>query len=100
MAHSSSVAWHPHRTSFFVGAVAVGVLSSPFAALWTFVLGLAVMLAAVFTGRGRLDGTAGAYFVIAGRGRLDGAAGVFFVVAGGLVAGALPYLMVGLLHYR
>jgi hypothetical protein len=83
MAHSSSVAWHPHRTSFFVGAVAVGVLSSPFAAVWTFVLGLAVMLAAVFTGRGRLDGTAGA----------------FFVIAGGLVAGSMPYLLLGLLQY-
>ena len=73
----------PHRTSLFVAAVVVGVLISPFAAVWTFALGLGLMLAAVF----------------AGRGRLDGAAGIFFVIAGGLVAGALPYLMIGLLDY-
>jgi hypothetical protein len=84
MAHVPPVVPVPHRTSLFVVAVLVGVLVSPLAAVWTFGLGLAAMVAAVF----------------AGRGRLDGAAGVFFVVAGGLVAGALPYLMVGLLHYR
>jgi len=83
MAHSSPVPV-PHRTSLFVGAVVVGVLASPLAAVWTFALGLGLMLAAVFTGRGRLDG----------------GAGVFFVVAGGLVAGALPYLLIGLLDYR
>jgi hypothetical protein len=84
MANSSPAVWHPHRTSFFVGAAVVGALCSPFAAVWTFVLGLAVLLAAVFTGRGRLDGAAGACFVI----------------GGGVVAGALPYLMLGLLQYR
>ena len=84
MAHVPPVVPVPHRTSLFVGAVVAAVLLSPFAAVWTFTLGLAAMVAAV----------------MAGRGRLDGAAGVFFVVAGGLVAGALPYLMVGLLDYR
>jgi hypothetical protein len=83
MAQSSPVVWHPHRTSLFVSGVVVGALTSPFAAVWTFVLGLAVLLAAVFTGGGRLDGTAGA----------------FFVIGGGLLAGALPYLMLGLLQY-
>ena len=72
----------PHRTSLFVGAGVVAVLASPLAALWTFALGLAGMVAAVFTGRGRLDGAAGACFVI----------------GGGLVAGALPYLLLGLLQ--
>ncbi len=83
MAYSSPAAGLPHRTSLFVGSVVVGVLTSPFAAVWTFVLGLGVMLAAVFIGRGRLDGAAGA----------------FFVIAGGLVAGTLPYLLLGLLQY-
>ena len=83
MAQSSPVVWHPHRTSLFVSGVVVGALTSPFAAVWTFALGLAAMLAAVFTGRGRLDGTAGA----------------FFVIAGGLVAGSMPYLLLGLLQY-
>jgi hypothetical protein len=83
MAYSSPVVWHPHRTALFVAGVVVGVLTSPFAAVWTFVVGLVVMLAAVFIGRGRLDGAAGA----------------FFAVAGGLVAGALPYLLLGLLQY-
>ena len=84
MAQTSPVVPVPHRTSLFVAALVVGVLTSPFAAVWTFALGLAGMVLAV----------------LAGRGRLDGAAGVFFVVAGGLVAGALPYLVVGLLDYR
>ena len=83
MVHSSPVVWHPHRTSFFVTAAVVSLLISPFAAVWTFVLGLGALLTAVFTGRGRLDGTAGAVFVI----------------AGGLVAGSLPYLILGLLQY-
>ena len=83
MAYSSPVVWHPHRTPFFVGAAVVGFLTSPFAAVWTFVLGLVAMLGAVFTGHGRLDGTAGASFVI----------------GGGLVAGTLPYLVLGLLQY-
>ena len=82
MAYSSPAVWHPHRTSFFVGAAVVGALTSPFAAVWTFALGLGTLLAAVFTGRGRLDGAAGACFVI----------------GGGLVAGALPYLLLGLLQ--
>jgi len=83
MAHVPPAIDLPHRTSLFVGAVAVGALSSPFAAVWTFVLGLVGMLAAVF----------------AGRGRLDGAAGATFVIGGGLIAGALPYLLLGLLQY-
>jgi hypothetical protein len=84
MAQWSPVVGQPHRTSLFIGAVVIGVLTSPFAAVWTFALGVAALVAAVY----------------AGRGRLDGAAGIFFIVAGGLVAGALPYLLVGLLDYR
>jgi hypothetical protein len=83
MAQSSPVAWHPHRTSFLVGAAVVGALISPFAALETFALGLSVLLTAVF----------------AGRGRLDGAAGAFFVIGGGLLAAALPFLVLALLEY-
>jgi hypothetical protein len=83
MAFSSPAVWHPHRTSLFVGAVVVGALTSPFAAVWTFVLGLGALLAAVF----------------AGRGRLDGAAGACFIMGGGVLAGALPYLLLGLLQY-
>jgi hypothetical protein len=82
MAYPSPAVWHPHRTSFFVGAAVVGALTSPFAAVWTFALGLWTLVAAVFAGRGRLDGVAGACFVI----------------GGGLVAGALPYLLLGLLQ--
>ena len=84
MAQSSPVVPVPHRTSLFVAALVVGVLASPLAAVWTFALGLAAMVSAV----------------LGGRGRLDGAAGVLFVVAGGLVAGAMPYLVIGLLDYR
>ena len=84
MAHVPPAMDVPHRTSLFVGAGVVAVLASPLAAVWTFALGLAAMVAAV----------------LAGRGRLAGVAGIFFVVAGGLVAGALPYLLVGLLDYR
>ena len=84
MAHVPPVVPVPHRTSLFLGAVVVAVLASPLAAVWMFALGLGLMLVAVF----------------AGRGRLDGAAGVFFVIAGGLVAGAMPYLLIGLLDYR
>jgi hypothetical protein len=82
MAYSSPVVRHPHATPLFLCAAAVGALTSAFAAVGTFVLGLAVMLAAVYGGRGRLDGTAGAVFA----------------VAGGLVAGSLPYLLLGLLE--
>jgi energy-converting hydrogenase Eha subunit C len=84
MAHVPPVVPVPHRTSLFVGALVVAVLASPLAAVETFALGLAGMVTAV----------------LGGRGRLDGVAGVAFVVAGGLVAGALPYLLVGFLDYR
>jgi hypothetical protein len=84
MAHVPPVVPVPHRTSLFVAALVVAVLASPLAAVWTFALGLAAMVSAV----------------LGGRGRLDGAAGVVFVVAGGLVAGAMPYLVIGLLDYR
>jgi hypothetical protein len=83
MAHVPPVVPVPHRTSLFIAALVVAVLASPLAAVWIFALGLAAMVSAVFGGRGRLDGTAG----------------VVFVVAGGLVAGAMPYLVIGLLAY-
>jgi hypothetical protein len=82
MAQSSVDPDRRHRTSWFLGAAAIGVLTSPFAAVWTAVLGLAVAL---------LVG-------LAARGRLDGAAGAVVIVAAGLATGALPYLALGLLQ--
>jgi hypothetical protein len=80
MTHPSPAVTHPHRTSWFVGAAAIGAVTSPFAAVYTVVLGLAVALVAGLLARGRVDGAAGAVMV----------------VAAGLVAGVLPYFALAL----
>jgi hypothetical protein len=82
MANSFPTASHHHRTSWFIAAAAIGLLTSPFAAVWTSALGLAGALLAAAAARGRMEGPAGAVVI----------------VAAGLVAGAFPYLLLGLLQ--